>query len=262
MSTDVISPAVDASPLLPNDPTVLQQMLREVLVTLQTAQRDNEQLRHRLDQLLRRLYGPKAERFDPNQPWLIPALAAANVVDQAAEPTAADETEETSDKPKRKGHGRKPLPKDLPRRRQEHTLPEAQRLCPCCGEVCQKFGEDISEQLDYQPASLFVWQHVRFKYACPKCHDHVTAAAVPGPVLNKGLPGPGLLAQIVASKYADHLPLHRLDGIPGRYGVDLARSTLCGWMGQVAKRLRPVVDLMADLVRQSKMLHPDATKMP
>ena len=82
-------------------------------------------------------------------------------------------------KPKRKGHGRKPLPKDLPRRRVEHTLPEAARLCPCCAEPCAKFAEDVNEQLDYKPASLFVWQHVRFKYACQKCHDHVTVAPAP-----------------------------------------------------------------------------------
>src|SRR5438105_174859 len=262
MSTDVTSPATDASPPLPNDPSVLQQMLREVLVTLQAAQRDNEQLRYRLDQLLRRLYGPKAERFDPNQPWLIPELAVTDSADaasldhtDAAEPSMAD-------KPKRKGHGRKPLSKDLPRQRQEHTLPEAQRLCPDCGEACAKFGEEIKEQLDYKPASVFVWQHARFKYACTKCHDHIAVAPAPVAVIDKGLPGAGLLAQIAASKYADHLPLHRLERIVGRHGVDIARSTMCGWMAHVAAMLRPVVAVMADRVRQSKMLHTDATKMP
>jgi transposase len=138
----------------------------------------------------------------------------------------------------------------------------ASGLCPCCGEVCQKFGEQTSEQLDYQPASVFVWQDVRFKYACPKCHDHVAVAPVPVAVIDKGLPGPGLLAQIVASKYADHLPLHRLERILGRHGIDLARSTMCSWMAYVAGMFGPVVTAMADLVRQSKMIHTDATKMP
>ena len=141
-------------------------------------------------------------------------------------------------------------------------LPEAQRVCPCCGEVCQQFGEEVSEQLDYQPASLFVRQHVRFKYACSKCHDHVTVAPAPVAVIDKGLPGPGLLAQITASKYADHLPLHRLERILGRHGVELSRSTMCGWMAHVAGMFRPVVERMADLVRQSKMIHTDATTMP
>jgi hypothetical protein len=81
-------------------------------------------------------------------------------------------------------------------------------------------------------------------------------------VIDKGLPGPGLLAQITASKYADHLPLHRLERIFRRHGIELSRSTMCQWMAAVADRLRPVVDLMADLVRQSRMMHTDATKMP
>src|SRR5205807_1794088 len=116
------------------------------------------------------------------------------------------------------------------------------------GEVCQKFGEDVSEQLDYQPASLFVRQHVRFKYACPKCHDHVAVAPAPVAVIDKGVPGPGLLAQIAASKYADHLPLHRLERILARHGVDMARSTMCNWMAVVAQMFRPLVNLMSTLV--------------
>jgi transposase len=150
----------------------------------------------------------------------------------------------------------------LPRIRTEHTLPEVDRRCPCCGDVCPKFGEDISEQLDYRPASLFVCQHVRFKYACPKCHDYVTVGHAPIAIINKGLPGPGLLAQITASKYADHLPLHRLERILARHGVELSRQTMCDWMAHVARMLQPLVQEMATLVRQSRALHTDATKMP
>jgi transposase len=264
MSTDLSlgngnPPAEPSPPPLPTDVSTLHAMIAELLDALQKAHHECGGLRHRIEQLLRRLYGPKAERFDPNQPWLFADLTAV----AAPTATAAPPPDEAPDPPpKRPGHGRKPLPKDLPRRRQEHCLPEAQRLCPCCGVLCTKFGEDISEQLDYQPASLFVWQHVRFKYACPQCHDHVTAAPVPVAVIDKGLPGPGLLAQIAACKYADHLPLHRLERIVARHGVDLARSTMCGWMAHVAQMLRPVVALMAAEVRRSKMLHTDATKMP
>jgi transposase len=128
--------------------------------------------------------------------------------------------------------------------------------------ACTKFGEEVSEQYDYNPASVFVRQNVRFKYACHKCHDYVTAAPVPVAIINKGLPGPGLLAQIVASKYADHLPLHRLERILARYGIHLSRSTMCDWMAHVGAMLQPVVDLMGSLVRESKAIHTDATKMP
>jgi transposase len=270
MSTDVPVntssspvPAVTLSPL-PDDVGVLKQMIRELLVALEKSQHERDGLQQRLDLLLRRLYGPKAERFDPQQPWLLPELDQSNATataESTPEPEAAA-ADEPGAKGKRPGHGRRQLPADLPRRRVEHALPEAQRVCPDCGGICQQFGADISEQLDYQPASLFVWQHVRFKYACSKCHDHVAVAPVPAAVIDKGLPGPGLLAQIVASKYADHLPLHRLERILGRHGIDLARSTMCTWMAQVAELFRPLVAHMADLVRQSKMMHTDATKMP
>jgi transposase len=246
---------------LPNDVAVLQAMIRELVETLKQANRDREGLQQRLDLLLRKLYGQKAERFDPNQPWLLPEMAPDAAGDPPAEPEASAD-QATPEKTKRKGHGRQPLPKDLRRERTEHTLPEAERICPCCGVVCQKFSEDVSEQLDYIPASLFVRQHVRFKYACPKCHDHVTVGHVPIAIVNKGLPGPGLLAQIAACKYADHLPLHRLERILGRHGITLARSTMCDWMAHVAAMLHPVVDLMAVLLRQSKAIHTDATKMP
>jgi len=268
MSTDI---AVDgatcghdpaALPPLPDDPAALKQMIAELLRALQEAQSECAGLRQRLDQLLRRLYGPKAERFDPNQPWLLPELAAEAAAAPAPQAAAAAAEEATAGKPAGKGHGRRALPAGLPRRRVEHALAEAQRLCPCCGEVCRKFGEEVSEQLDYQPASLFVWQHVRPKYACPKCHDHVTAAALPAAAIDKGLPGSGLLAQIAACKYADHLPLHRLERILSRHGVELARSTMCGWMAECAGLLRPLVEVMADVVRQSYALHTDATKMP
>jgi transposase len=271
MSTDVLtctsaSAASDTLPPLPTHVPTLQAMIIELLEALKKAQHDNEGLRHRLDQLVRRLYGQKAERFDPNQPWLIPEMAASAQADAPAPdaPSADDQAAvaDSGQKKKRKGHGRKQLPKDLLRRRKEHTLPDAQRLCPDCGEVCAKFGEDVSEQLDFIPSIPFIWEHVRFKYACQKCHGHVAVAPAPVAVIDKGLPGPGLLAQIAASKYDDHLPLHRLERILRRHGVNIARSTMCGWMAHVADMFRPVVNLMADLVRQSKALHTDATKMP
>jgi transposase len=254
--------ANDPLPPLPDDVAVLKAMIRELLESLKAERREREGLAQRLDLLLRKLYGPKAERFDPNQPWLIPEMAPEAAATEAATDAPAAVAEATTTKAKRQGHGRKPLPPDLPRRREEHTLPEAERLCPCCQVVCQKFGEDVSEQLDYVPASLFVRQHVRFKYACPKCHDHVTVGHVPIAIVNKGLPGPGLLAQIAASKYADHLPLHRLERILARHGMSLSRSTMADWMAHVAGMLQPVVALMGTLVRQSKSLHTDATKMP
>jgi transposase len=251
-------------PPLPNDVATLQAMIRELIDALHKEQRERQGVQQRLDLLLRKLYGPKAERFDPRQPWLLPEMAAAAPPAPAAEsPTSNGDDKGPGNGPARRGHrGRNKLPADLERQRVEHALSEAERVCPGCGAVCQKFGEDVSEQLDYHPGRLFVRQHVRCKYACQGCHDHVTAAQVPTAVIDKGLPGPGLLAHIAASKYADHLPLHRLERILGRHGIELSRQTMCDWMTHVAAVLCPVVDLMAAQARQSKALHTDATRMP
>jgi hypothetical protein len=133
------TPAADGPPL-PDDVTVLKAMIRELLATLQQTQHERDGVQQRLDVLLRKLYGPKAERFDPNQPWLLPELAPTAAAGEPAMATApvANVTAATAKAPV-PGHGRKPLPKELRRERVEHTLSEAERICPCCGLVCQKF---------------------------------------------------------------------------------------------------------------------------
>jgi transposase len=264
-STLNTAPTAVADTPLPSDVLTLQAMIRELLDALKKAHHEREGVQQRLDLLLRKLYGPKAERFNPEQPWLLPEMTPEDgATDAGAAPAEPSPSEELpgNDKPRKRNGGRKKIPEHLVRVRTEHTLSEAERICPCCNEVCQKFGEEISEQLDYKPGNLFVRQHARFKYACKKCHDHITTAHVPIAIINKGLPGPGLLAYIAACKYADHLPLHRLERILARYDIELSRKTMGDWMAHIASMLHPIVELMATLVRQSKALHTDATKMP
>jgi transposase len=241
---------------LPDDLAVCQQMIRELLDVLRVARRDNEHLQHRLELLLRRLYGPRAERLDPHQPSLF-----SDLQDPEPPPAPPAPPPEPAATP-RKGHGRRPLPRDLPRRRVVHETPAAQRACPGCGRERSAVGEEVSEQLDYQPASLFVVEHVRCKYACSHCQEHVTTASKPPQPIDKGLPGPGLLAHVAVSKYADHLPLHRLERIFGRQGVELSRSTLCDWMAACAERLTPLVELLKGRVLQSRVIHTDDTPVP
>lgn len=269
MSTDVpstvnISVAPQASTLLPDDPVILKRMILELLETLKTAQREKDQLHHRLDQLLRRLYGPRAEKFDPNQPLLFPDLqgdAPAETIPVVPLPPPA--TTDADRTPKKKNrHGRRVLPDNLPRVRQTYTLTEAQCACPECGSRRLKIGEEISEQLDYQPASLLVIEHVRETYACPKCQGCVTTADKPATPIAKGLPGPGLLAQIITSKYGDYLPLYRLERIFGRHGLELPRSTTCDWMAACAELLRPLYALMIRRVLQARVVHTDDTPLP
>ncbi|MBV9123297.1 MAG: IS66 family transposase [Planctomycetes bacterium] len=150
---------------LPDDLATLKGMIVELVASLQQRDRDYEALRHRLDLLLKRLYGPRGERYDPNQPWLFADLAAP-----PEGPTAAAEPAGPG-RPKRRArpHGRRRLPPQLPREVRHHVLSEAERLCAGCGHLRIDIGVDRSEQLDYRPASLLVIEHFVHKYVCPRC---------------------------------------------------------------------------------------------
>jgi transposase len=248
---------------LPDDPAVLQQMIRELLDVLRQTRHENEQLQHRLDLLLRRLYGPSTERFDPNQPLLIPDAFDAPEVPTASgaasAPVSAEPGLATAAEPKEKqrDHGRKGLPENLPRVPVRHELTEAERRCPECGETRPQISTERSEQLDYKPASLFVVVHERCTYACQHCEGHVITADKPAQPIPKGLPGPGLVAHVITEKYADHIPLNRQERRLARQGVEITRSTLCDWMGAAAKTLEPLYDLMKTLILLCGTIHTD-----
>src|SRR3954468_6985983 len=174
-------PAVDPAHL-PDDPALLKAMLAEVLAVLRASRQEGERLRQRLDQLLRRLYGPRSERLNPDQPLLFDEPSAEGEMTPPP-PTDPDEAA----KPRRQGHGRQQLPRHLPRDRRVYELSEAERLCQGCGQARVVIGQEVSEQLDYEPASLTVIEHVRLKYACPCCEkrrragDPVPPAALTAP---------------------------------------------------------------------------------
>jgi hypothetical protein len=146
---------------LPDDPATLKRMVMELLASLH--ERDIEALRHRLDLLLRRLYGPRGERFNPNQLLLFAGPAAGQEAD--AEPI--EPAEATKPQRRCRPHGRRRMPGSLPRESRRHELPEVERVCRGCGRMRIDIGADKSEQLDYRPASLFVVEHFVHKYACP-----------------------------------------------------------------------------------------------
>jgi transposase len=173
---------------------------------------------------------------------------------EAAEPVAQKPQEPRESSP----HGRRPIDENLPVERREYPPPEADRTCSC-GQARVRIGAEISRQYEYVPASLRVIEHARIKYACPACKDSVVIGPLPEKVIDKGLAGPGLLAQIVTSKYGDHLPLYRQEEILARHGVDIPRSTQCQWVAQVADLLSPVYDAMVSEVLKSKRIHTDDT---
>jgi transposase len=296
---------------LPNDLDALKRMIVELVATLHRERLDKDALRHRVNLLLERLYGPRTERFNPDQLLLFAEWAAAQTPDADAGSSAPPAPEPNASAPlanqkrRAKPHGRSRLSEDLPRRPLHHELSEAERIC-VCGQARIDIGTDVNEQVDWQPASLFVCQHWVHKYVCPACTKQSTQTAMttpgpasqdktvtgsaaaatpaaadtpaaqvsvpapprgpavisapkPPPPIAKGLPGAGLLAYIIVSKYFDHLPLYRLQHILKRQGLPLSRSTMCDWMAASAKALRPLYDIMVSQVVQSAWLHTDDT---
>lgn len=228
-------------------------------------------LEQELARLLRRQYGPQKERIDPNQLTLFTAEELAEIAEQleagVADSVSTDEdagkprpgSTDRKNKPPRNGHGRRPLPEHLPRETILHALTESELPCPCCGRLRSEIGREISEQLEWIPAQLKVLRHERVCYACTACEEHVVTAPKPPQPIDKGLPGPGLLAYLTLSKYGDYLPLYRLEDILSRSGILFRRSTLCGWVASVAHLLDPFYALMCRRVRQSRVIHTDDT---
>jgi transposase len=178
---------------LPDDPQVLRQMVLQLLGNV-------EDLQQQLVWYQRHLFGRRSEKLDPNQTLLFELLAQAAPTPAVA-PTAP--VAKSPAKPSRR-NGRVPLPAHLPRERIEHHPPQEALVCPQCGGAKERMGEEITEQLDYVPASFLVRQHVRVKYACKQCQEGVVIADLPAQPIEKGRPGEGLLAQVLTSKYCDH----------------------------------------------------------
>ncbi|MGA2330032.1 MAG: IS66 family transposase [Bryobacteraceae bacterium] len=212
-----------------------------------------------LEQLLRWRYGQKRERVDENRLFLFAVGMVHSGQDQAVAP--APQASPAAPPAERKGHGRQRLPESLERRRVVYDLNQQERQCPECHGELKHIGEEISERLEYVPATLHAIQEACQKYACARGCTVVTAEKPAAPI-EKGLPGPGLLAQVAVSKYDDHVPLHRQEEIYQRQGVELSRQTMCGWMRQAAELASPLVALMKERVLSSKAVQTDDTPVP
>ena len=247
--------SIDANHL-PEDPTALRQIVIDLLGELDAKDRKLKRVIHWLENLLRQRYGRKREWVDPNQLWL---LAMAEVEKGRDPEEAAEEDEATpKKKKKRKGHGRRPLPEHLERVLAEYDLAEDEQICSECNGALYHIGEEVSERLEYIPASLYVIREVCHKYGCKNGCQVVTAQKPMQPI-EKGIAGPGLLAHVAVSKYGDHLPLNRQNEIFKRQGIEIARSTMCDWMAACAELVEPLYNLMKDKVLSSKVVQTDDT---
>lgn len=268
MSTDVPSP-LDVNQLL-DDPALLKRIIAERNAQLARAEADKqaavkEAIAATTAALLKRFYGPKNERCDPRQLLLFGERIDQLPLDESSITAEAGEEMVTRRLKQKQAHGRSPLPEHLLRIDIEHDLAEAEQPCPHCGEVRCEIGQEISEQLEYLPASFPVLRHIRHKYACRQCDaagnsPQITIAAKPAQPIDRGLGGPGLLAYVAVSKFQDHLPLYRLEHIFARQQIQVARSTMCAWLAAGAKLLQPLLALMIHRVKRSHVINTDDTE--
>jgi transposase len=239
---------------LPDDPVILKTLLQNSM------QREDElkQQIHSLLEALRlekhRLYGASSEK-SPDQSELFDE--ADTFVDEL---DVADESVSATPGKKKKPPTRKPLPPQLPRVRQVIELSEKERQCPC-GCTLVEIGEVLSEQVDIIPAQVQVIQTVRKKYACKGCEDTIKTAPKPNVLLPKSIASGNTMAYIITSKYADGLPLYRLSGILGRYGIELPRQTLSESVLKVAERIDPLINQLQQHLMSSPLLFMDETRV-
>ena len=267
---------------LPDDPATLKQALVTLLQaqeqerqqweqTRQQLELDKLRLQHQLELLQKRYYGPRADHIDPAQLALDFALGLeARPVDTALLP--AGELPPDPQTIRRVRRGRRNLADaaafaHLPVVRKVHDLPDQDKPCPHCRTMREQIGQESSWQIEYVPASFQRIEHVRLKYACPCCEPNgdnpqIALADKPLQPVERGLAGPGLLAYVITSKFADYLPLYRLENIFERSGFAIDRSTMCVWAGDVADLIRPLYDLMVQRVLASHVIHTDDTVMP
>ena len=235
---------------LPDDVDALKAMVRSAQAALAASKADLrhrdlliETLRHQLAGLRRQRYGVSAESLDQLELALEDEeLARATVTDRA--PRAAKST------PRRRA-----LPRHLPR---EETVLDPEAHCADCGGDLKRLGEDVTEELEYAPARFVVRRLVRPRLTCTQC-ERFHQSPLPARPIERGRPGPGLLAHVLVSKYCDHLPLYRQSRIFAREGVELARSTLAGWVGRTTALLEPLADAVGRHVRAGRCLFADDT---
>ena len=221
---------------------------------LKFEQAKNQALNLEVMRLKQWRFGSSSESIDSTQAQLFDAKLELTLMEELkAEDRAADEARKPP-KAKRQAK-RQPLPAQL--ERIEHRYEIEPAVC-ALGHALKRMGEEISEQLDCVPAQFFVHRHIRGKYACVCCQT-VMASPMPAQIIDKGIPAPGLLAQVIIAKYDDHLPLFRQEEIYRRSGAFIARSSMAGWVGQCGVQLEPLAKALCQHLLSQGVLHGDET---
>jgi transposase len=214
-----------------------------------------EELRRQIELYRRYVFGPRRERLveAPGQGHLFELDVVESVAALPEPPARHDQA------PARVRRSRKPDYDRLPQVRIEHDVPEAEKFCTHCGEPKARIGQDEARVLEFIPARFELQLHVLPKYACSRCRDGVASPPPPPRPVSGCIAGAGVLAEVVVSKFAEHVPLYRFEDISTRWGLHLPRTTLCDWVGNVAELLKPLYELEKELVRTAPVIWTDDT---
>jgi len=231
-----------------------RQLLERLGRQLKFEQTKNQALNFEIARLKQWRFGSSSESMDSAQAHLFDSKMEATLIEEfKAEDRAADEARKPA-AAKRQAK-RQALPAQLERIEHHYEIEPA--VC-ALGHALKRIGEEISEQLDCVPAQFFVHRHIRGKYTCACCQT-VLAAAMPAQIIDKGIPAPGLLAQVIIAKHDDHLPLFRQEEIYRRSGAFIARSSMAGWIGACGVQLEPLAKALRQHLLWQGVLHADET---
>jgi transposase len=240
---------------LPTDTAILHALVRDMATAVESRDSEIERLRLIIKKFQRTQFGRRSERLDDDQLALgLDDLHTDLAQAEALQPAIEQPLEKPDRKPRRK-----PLPDHLPR--EEVLLGIGVAVCPCCGGALHEIGESVSDMLDWVPAQLRVMRIRRPKYGCRACGKLHQAAAPERPIAG-GTATPALLAQVLVAKYCDHTPLYRQSQIFARHGVEIDRSTLCGWVGGACWWLDALHEKLCADVFVSDHLFADDTPVP
>jgi transposase len=258
---------------LPDDPSILQQMLRDVVAAavqehaalqgaVQEREAENDKLRLLIQRLLRNRFGRRSEQLSPDQLQFGLEDLEQTIAEGEAAQDAAAQSEEQRRKRRaarpRRNHGA--LPSHLPR--DEVVIDVEHEACPCCGGVLHAIGELRTEQLDIVPSQLRVRVTRRPRYACRACEGAIVVAPAPERPIDGGMATEAMIVHVVVSKFCDSLPLYRQSQMLARQGISLDRSTLGNWVGRACWWLTPLYDLVVRTVLDSSKIFADDTALP
>lgn len=250
---------------LPNDIEALKNMVLDMQSQLQTEQAEKSRLQQQLDYLREQWQLLLQKRFGASSEGLPGQGELFNELEEALEPTTDEvAAEQTITYTRKKSRPR--IDKSLPREEVLHDIPDEDKVCDCCGHALHRMGEEVSEKLEFIPATVRVLRHVRPKYSCRACEKHGTdttikIAPVKPSILPKSIATPSLLAQIISAKFQFGLPLYRQEAMFKQYGIELSRQTMSRWMLTVSDKLRPLYQRMHDILLKQPALWADETTL-